>query len=157
MGMQPTMWRRVLDGATGDTGTGDVRWRNGRYVMAERATGDGGTSDGGSRGEKFFRPYRPAIPSSPAIPSARPIPSSPRPSHRHGQSHPSVGPIGTGNAMGTVRIDHGNTITTIDAAPIGSRSLSSDDCIVHSVLTPDRMRGMPARRVEVTMKFLIIL
>jgi hypothetical protein len=88
MGMQPTMWRRVLGGATGDTGTGDVRWRNGRYVMAERATGDGGTGDGGSRGEKFFSPLpsgHPIIPSypigptdpiiSPAIPSARPIPS----------------------------------------------------------------------------------
>jgi hypothetical protein len=61
----------------------------------------------------------------------------------------------TGDAMGTIGIDGGNTI--IGATPIGSRSLSFDDWIEHPFLTSDRMRGMPAGCVAVTMKFSIIL
>jgi hypothetical protein len=59
--------------------------------------------------------------------------------------------------MGTIGIDGGNTITMIDAAPLGCRSLSSDNWIDHLVLMSDRMRGMSVCCVEVTIKFLIIL
>ncbi len=81
------------------------------------------------------------------LPTVRPSPSSRSPGA-------SVGPIDTSDAIGTIGINDNDAITMIGVAPIGGRSPSSDDWID---LCRQIVCTESARRVEVTMKFLITL
>ncbi len=84
-----------------------------------------------------------------------------RPSQSSRPSGASVGPIDTSDAIGTIGINDGDMITMIGVAPIGGRSPSSDDWIDLCDDWIDLCRQIvcteSARRVEVTMKFLITL